>query len=249
MQDETPQPPPPQAPRKRWRRLLVFIAGGILILAGLATLLNKAFERTRTSTETYPEAISHLVVDSSNGDIVIVATEDGALTVERTERYSFRNPEGTAVVDGTTLTLEDGCPGAFAALFSHCRVDFRITVPAGTEVTVELSNGNIDVDGVGGGVSLICSNGDITGRSLTASVLLADSSNGDIGLSFVSAPERIVADTSNGDIEIVVPDDTYRIEAETSNGRIEYGVDTDPDAERSITATTSNGDIDIRSLD
>ena len=53
--------------------------------------------------------------------------------------------------------------------------------------------------------------------------------------------------TSNGDIEIVVPDGTYRIEADTSNGRIEYGVGTDPNAEHSITAGTSNGNIDILS--
>ncbi len=249
MQEETPQPPPPEAPRKTWRRPLILITGAILILAGITTLANHLFEQTRTSTETYSAVLDHLVVDNANGDVIIVSTDEGPLAVERTERYSFRSPRGTAVVDGSTLTLDEGCPGVFSTLFGRCRVDFRITTPAGIDVSVELSNGEIDVDGIGGEASLNGSNGDITGRSLTATVLLADTSNGDIELSFVAAPERVVAETSNGDIEIIVPNGTYKIEADTSNGSIEYGIATDPNAERSIVASTSNGNINIHSAD
>jgi hypothetical protein len=250
MPEETPQPPPPEAPqKKRWRRPLIIIAGSLLILAGLTTLLNRLFQQTRTSTETYSETLEQLVINSDNGDVTIVTTQSEGVTVERTERYSFRLPKGTAEIDGTTLTLDEGCPGFFSIFLGRCRVDFRIEAPAGVEVTVNLSNGEIDVDGIGGGVSLNSSNGRITGRSLVATVLLADTSNGDIELVFTSAPERVVAETSNGDIEIVVPDHSYKIEAETSNGSIEYGVTNDPDAERSILATTSNGNIEVRAAD
>jgi DUF4097 and DUF4098 domain-containing protein YvlB len=204
-----------------------------------------------------------VVVDGHNGEIEVVTADVATITVERDETYTFRRPRRSASVEDGTLELDDGCPRFTFFVLGRCEVDFRITIPSGLEIDLETSNGDIvvqgvsgpinadtsngsiELDGVSGEVSADTSNGSIIGRGLLSTVVDVDTSNGRIVLVFDAAPERVVAETSNGSIEIQVPEGPYRVDANTDNGDLDLNLAVDPDAERSITAESSNGDIDI----
>jgi hypothetical protein len=245
-------------------RIALMIAAVVLIVIGASALLTGIFESNRTTTARYDGAIDRLVVRSDNGEIVVTAADTSEVEVERDERYVFRRPARVADVEDGTLTVEDGCPSFNILLLGGCRVDFRITVPASVAIDLDSSNGDLVVEGIEGTIVVGTSNGDIdldritgpaeattsngsiVGRGLESASLAADTSNGRISLVFAAVPDRVEADTSNGDIDIALPDAPYRIHADTSNGDVDIQVVSDPGASRSITATSSNGNIDIR---
>jgi hypothetical protein len=245
----------------RWGAILVAI---ILIVIGSSALITSIFESRRSTTQRFGDTIDRIVVMSDNGEISVTAVEGTEIVIERDERYVFRRPSRDADLKGTTLVLGDGCPSFNILFLGGCRVDFRLTVPAGVSIDLDSSNGDLVVEGITGGVVLHTSNGDvdldrlsgevdaetsngsIIGRSLTSPSVHADTSNGRITLIFDEPPDRVVADTSNGNIDIEVPAMPYRIDADTSNGDIDLDVVSDPDAARTIDARSSNGDIEIR---
>jgi DUF4097 and DUF4098 domain-containing protein YvlB len=129
------------------------------------------------------------------------------------------------------------------------------------DISMDTSNGALEVDGGGGRIDLSTSNGRIDVEARDA-VVDARTSNGRIGFRGSLAEGNHGFRTSNGRIEITLPSSAqFRIDASTSNGDVStefpvsrsgstrdeelHGVvGENPDA--SITATTSNGDIDIR---
>jgi DUF4097 and DUF4098 domain-containing protein YvlB len=58
----------------------------------------------------------------------------------------------------------------------------------------------------------------------------------------------VYARTQNGSIEVVVPDTDvlYRVEMDTSHGGTDNLVRTDPNSDRTIDLSTSNGSITVR---
>jgi len=245
-------------------RIALMIVAVVLIVIGASAILTGIFESTRATTVRYDGAVDRLVVRSGNGEIVVTATDTTEIEVQRDERYVFRRPGRVAAVEDGTLTLEDGCPSFNFLFLGGCRVDFRITVPAATAIdldssngdlvvegiegtiVVRTSNGDIDLDRVAGATEAVTSNGSIVGRGLETDTVRADTSNGRVSLVFASIPDGVEANTSNGDIDIALPDAPYRIDTDTGNGDVDIQVVSDPDARRSITATSSNGNIDIR---
>lgn len=129
------------------------------------------------------------------------------------------------------------------------------------DILMDTSNGALEVDGGGGRLDLATSNGRIDVEARGA-VVDARTSNGQIDFRGSLAEGSHSFHTSNGRIVITLPSGAqFRIDASTSNGDVSaefpvsrsgssrdeelHGVvGENPDV--SITATTSNGDIDIR---
>ena len=245
-------------------RIAAIVLAVVLIVIGSSALITNIFESRRSTTQRFGDTVDQLVVSSRHGEISVTAVEGTEIVIERDEHYVFRRPSREAELVGSTLVLGDGCPSFNFLFLGGCRVDFRVTVPAGVSLELDSSNGDLVVEGITGGVVLRTSNGDIDldrltgeidaktsngaviGRGLESSAVDADTSNGRISLVFEAPPDRLVAKTSNGNIDIEVPALPYRINANTSNGDIDLDVVSDPDAARTIDVTSSNGDIDIR---
>jgi DUF4097 and DUF4098 domain-containing protein YvlB len=97
-------------------------------------------------------------------------------------------------------------------------------------------------------VALESTSGDVAGLGLTADVVSAHSSSGDVRVDVADPPRRVNASTSSGDVTISVPRDGagYDARADTSSGARRLGVRIDSLADRSLTAVTSSGDAEIR---
>jgi DUF4097 and DUF4098 domain-containing protein YvlB len=115
-------------------------------------------------------------------------------------------------------------------------VSFDITIPDTAGVSVQTSNGAIDVDGLAGPVDLRSSNGAITLTAHAGNATL-ETSNGAIKVRGTTGD--INADTSNGHIDIVGA--TGKVVADSSNGAIECEMA--PSAPGPVNLDTSNGSI------
>jgi hypothetical protein len=239
------------------------VAGAVLVVAGLSSLVTTAAARTATSSSSWDQ-VDGVILRTGNGEVAVTAADVTAITIERVEHYAFRRPDARAEVRGTTLEMDDGCPGWWPPLIGTCRVDYLVTMPPGTSVEVDTSNGDVAVTGVagdvrvdtsngkvllvavGGDVVVHSSNGSIDGRDLTAPTAHLDTSNGSITLVFATAPDTVTADSSNGDVTVELPEGVYRVLTSTGNGDVDVAVTTDPDSARLIEVETSNGDVTIR---
>jgi Uncharacterized conserved protein len=89
--------------------------------------------------------------------------------------------------------------------------------------------------------------GDIVATDISSPSVDASTAAGDIRLSYDDAPVSVSARTRTGDISIVVPPGpSYRVEAATRTGDQRITVRQNLVADRTISARTTTGDIDIR---
>ena len=113
--------------------------------------------------------------------------------------------------------------------------------------SAKASSGDITARGLAGRVELEASSGDVDATALTAGVVNARATSGDVLVDLASAPERVNAAASSGDVSILVPrDDAYDAQVAAGSGDTDLGVRNDPGADRALTAVTSSGDASIR---
>jgi hypothetical protein len=100
-----------------------------------------------TRTETVPQPVTSLVVDSYGGQVQVASGPVSRVQVTETIMYDSGNtpPAVMQAVSGGRLVLGDpACDN------SGCTVDFRMTVPVGLTVTVATGGGPVSVSGTAG---------------------------------------------------------------------------------------------------
>ena len=91
-----------------------------------------------TRTETVPQPVTSLVVDSYGGQVQVAAGQVSRVQVTETVMYDSGNtpPAVMQPVSGGRLVLSDPVCGN-----SDCTVDLSVTVPPGVTVTVSTGGG------------------------------------------------------------------------------------------------------------
>ena len=235
--------------------------GVVFIVIGafwLLWALNRANRETGTAIFS---GATNVVFEVGNGPVSISSGGD-EVVVESSVTTGFLGGDATVEQEGGTVSIRHDCPIIFGF---GCEASFDVTVPGGTAVSGRTSNGAIslhstdglvDVTTSNGAVTLVdvssratvtTSNGAIGGTGLSSESLEVQTSNGQIVLEFVEAPDEVRARSSNGAIEVVLPENAppYSVTTSTSNGSVVSDVRTDPDAEATIDVSTSNGDITV----
>ncbi len=145
--------------------------------------------------------------------------------------------QGNEVRIGAGLT--EDAPGWLPA---RCTIDYDVQVPAGTRAVVSLTNGDVTVTGVRGGVELRSTNGDLVIKDVSGSVS-ATSINGNIELRSAE-PGDLSLKTVNGDVRV----DLVSLGAgdhgvHTTRGNIVASVPAEMPLD--FLASTMHGDIDL----
>jgi DUF971 family protein len=241
---------PPAAPvqhhRLQARRVVAVAAGAasVLILAGggFAVANHAMTQHDRTSfTAT---GIRGLVVDVDAGDLTLVSGPAGGRVVVDTSRdWAWSQPDASHTVNNGVLTLSGDCPNLGVGT---CRVNQRVTVPAGVDVRVSISSGDISATGLNlAGLDVRTDSGDITARNINARRVRAESNSGNVAASLSGSPDQVIAETSSGNVTLTVPDGAYNVDADTSAGQVHINVEDDPTAEHRLSAHSSAGDVTI----
>jgi hypothetical protein len=190
-------------------------------------------------------------VDAGDGDAIVVnatrimkaPTEDAAKAMLAEFTIAESITADRVMLDGTEKSTSLGSNRSR-------RVEYRITVPRSTAVTIRSVNSEIKVTGIAGVLHVASTNGQITGSGLGngADIRLV---NGEIRLDLAKLGESGVrCQTTVGQIVVTVPADTKAtIAANVTVGEIrteKLSVTIREQTGRSLTGTIGGGGPDIR---
>jgi Putative adhesin len=250
-----------------WRVVGAIVTTGTLIPGSLfARTLIGAVSRPPPPTvqhQTYKRPVSQVVLNLGSGNVTLLPGPAGQVTVERLQRG---HPALTQHWDGSTFGIRARCAAAKKMLGisgGGCSLSYTLWIPSGTLVDARTSSGDISVHDLTGSLHLAAGSGDIGLANTTGTVQATDSSGdlvgtglrspavtarlgqGDLRLTFLTAPRAASATTSSGDIDIAVPEGHYRTSAQTGSGDRLVDVITDRGSAAAITARSGSGDVYI----
>ena len=247
----SPYPPLPLPGSGQGPVLVVRLLGLGLALAligfGAFGVITVFFRQSEQQSGVFAGPVRRVVAETDIGDITVHRAEPGQdLVIRRTTGWSFRRPETEVVNTAGVVTVTGRCNTA-AVSFGDCSVDLDITLPQEVAVQVSTGTGDIRADGVSGEFTANTGTGDVQLRDLRSPQVNAATGTGDLMVTMVTAPESVLARTSTGDLRITVPDDgaSYRVSARASVGDRVIRVPTNPASPRTITASTSVGDLTL----
>jgi len=233
-----------------------------LILGGVYWALTGLTEDSKTSQGSYPVHDGAVTIQAASADLELHTGDVSEIAVDRKyNRNLFGSEPKEKYSDGKLQLKDTGC----GFLSFGCDTHYVITVPKELKVTIQSSSGDLKVsqlpagvtlqtssgaiefDHIGGPVSLKSSSGDISGENLSATAVTAQSSSGDVELSFDLAPQSIDAQTSSGDVDLRLPTgpEMYKVDADSNSGDESVNVRTDPESDRPIKAKSSSGDTTV----
>jgi Putative adhesin len=203
-------------------------------------------------------------VDNSAGSVHVVGVDGDEVTVRARVSHGLRSTGESAHLDGDRLVLESTCPLVGS---NFCHVSYDVEVPNDVDVVIQADerisvsdvtgdveastdNGRVEAARIDGDVELYSDNGRVTGTDLRAGTARAASDNGRVELGFLAPPGSVTAASDNGSVEVILPDtpEDYRIvDVSSDNGTAATpDIRIDPESQRTITATSDNGDVTVR---
>jgi hypothetical protein len=145
-----------------------------------------------TRTETVPQPVTSLVVQSNGGQVQVTSARVDRVHVTETISYNQGTdspPVVTQSVSGGRLSLSDP-----ACTHADCNVDFDVTVPADVTVTASTGGGQVVVSGTAG--ANLASSGGPVQATLIRGPLTVNTGGGPLAVRGVSGPLR--AETDGG---------------------------------------------------
>jgi len=252
---------------RRTDRRFALLAGGGLVLffTFCAAIQVAAWSVGKVEGNTHrvlTGSIQQLTVESANGDVTILPSVDGRISVDGRAEGTLHAPAPKIEVNGSEVWVSANCP---VWGFGECRSEVIVHVPAETSVVVDsgsgdivasdltgggelrTSSGDVVVDGSSGGLALESASGDVLARGLRSSMVKAKTASGDVDLRFSAAPKAAEAITASGDARILVPPGTeaYNVDVDTDSGETDTGVRQDSDSTRFLRAETNSGDATV----
>lgn len=245
-----------------------WLVGGSLLAAvglvvGTARIVGALAHVEETEVATFPAAgVDVLDIRSPQGTIDVRGGDVDEITVTAEISHGLRPTGHTATVAGGVLRVRASCP----LFVAWCEVDYRVEVPAGVDVVASTDdgrlivrdvtgdvradgdNGSLELTRLAGDLDVTTGNGRVDATGLRSPSVRAGTENGSVRLEFAEPPAAVEATSRNGRVDVVVPDtpDAYRVDLGTHNGATDVGVRTDPSSDRSVVASTHNGDVTVR---
>ena len=239
-----------------------------LPLAVMCALLGAACELNLQYDErSFPQPIEVIDVagDSSEIELVLAPTPDGAVLVERTMRWNSGTPRGDWFTSASTLRLASDCDAVTEVcdasylittplpVILRTRVDSghgHVTVTGARGLEVARGDGRVEMSAVSGAIDIVTGSGAVVGAALRASSCAIRTGSGAVGLAFTRAPDSVRIETESGAVSVLVPPGSYRLALASERGAIETeGVEHEPRALAEIAITTDRGDIEVHGVD
>ena len=180
-----------------------------------------------------------LKVDSGSVRVVGGPAGSRIQVVRRARAFPDARAVHQEVSDGV-LRIEARCGGAL-----DCRVDHELRVGPQVTVLLQVDDGDVELEGVGGDLDIEVGLGKVAGARLSGAEVEVRTEGGSIDLSFTAAPRRLVANAAAGDVALRVPGGTYRCDLELAAASAS-GLRCDDAAPRTIAASTAVGRLRVR---
>lgn len=186
------------------------------------------------------EPVERVVVDVDAGSIRLIGASGDHVEFTVTQAAAWlATPNAQHELRDGVLRLDGGCEGRLAML---CRTEYRIALPASTEVEVETGAGDVAAHGLHGPASLRTRIGAVTATTWGPEVE-AVTGTGSVEVRAMRPPLRLSARSTIGDVTVTVPDLPYRVDASIRRGPLDIGVRDDPASGRTLSASADIGAV------
>jgi len=232
---------PPRRPR-RILTVLGVLALGVVVLT-VAVLATS--EETTEETTFVSDDVEMIRTAAEAGRVEIVAADRADIAVVTVRRSSLGSEPRSAVeVEDGVLSMEGQCR---SFLFGVCSVSYRVSVPTHQEFSLELQTtaGNMDLTDVSGNLLGRSTAGNITVSGHAGEEADLETTAGNVSYVASEPPTTLSIQTTLGNITIRVPDVGYEMDIRTSVGNTDLRLVEAADADRSILAATTAGNIDL----
>jgi hypothetical protein len=262
-------PAPPSTGVRRFWKVGGSVLAVFLLPFGVMQVVTELAHEEHTEHHAFPAGgIRVIEVRSGSDSAVRIVGGEGAgesgdeIRVTAHVSEGLRSTGHRERVVGDRLVLESSCPIFFS---SFCAVDYTVETPSDVDVLVRSDRGatiegidgdvdvtsdqgSIDLAGLRGSVRAHADQGSVRASPLRSTDVEASSDQGDVFLRFLDEPRRVVAESDQGDVEVVVPggDAFYALTTDTDQGKVRRDIRADPSSDRSISATTDQGDVILR---
>ncbi|GHC80780.1 hypothetical protein GCM10007079_19980 [Nocardiopsis terrae] len=241
--------------RFRWGPWMVL--GGalvlILVVVTAVSVLGNVVVHQTDRDDSFAGVSALELTNETGGQVTLRGGDGDEVLLERSLRGSpLSEPDEDVDADGDTLAVDTDCDGF--PFFTTCAVDYEVTVPAGTRVTVETVSGGVharglegelSVEGVSGGVQVAEQNGDTRIETVSGRITLegmegavtAHSTSGGI----TAGGEGPLLDVSTTSGTVSAADFTAEeVRAESVSGSLELG-----GGFTTLEASSTSGSVDI----
>ncbi|GAT83542.1 hypothetical protein STXM2123_4243 [Streptomyces sp. F-3] len=242
------------------------LGGAVAVLLATVTACGSSAEEDRSPEHRSFALRGHtLTIDADDSALEVVAGSQQAGSIRVTQWFTGsvllgEDPRATwDMRDGNRLVLRVRCRG----LFPDCDARHRVEVPHGVTVKVEDENGRVrargfkdalDIRTRNGSVHVTDTSGPLELHSDNGSVRAEVSSrrvragtlNGAVRLRLDAVPDKVGATSENGSVGITLPRAAYRVTTRSDNGPVDVSVPRDDSSPHTVSATTSNGRITVR---
>ncbi|MGW2468408.1 DUF4097 family beta strand repeat-containing protein [Streptomyces bauhiniae] len=207
-------------------------------IAGLA--LSGCAIQNKSATDQYgiDAKVTALSVTTKGGNIDVVPGDGTGAHVTEKIRYANDKPRTEHSVSNGKLTLT-------APRCDDCGVNYTVSVPPGTTLTLDTEGGNITVREVNGAMKARTGGGDVHVTDTASKTLSARTDGGNIEATLKKPPTTLTAETGGGNVTVTLPRTPYAVDATTSGGRNTVSVPTDPTSPHHVTIHTGGGNIDV----
>lgn len=224
----------PRVRRSGWLLIGAMVALVVLLGGGLTAYGSVELSRHSRSDD-FAGAEAVKLHHGASGDVDVHRVTGDRVIVERElQTTQLTDPRLHLGMDGGTVVAESACGGVW--LFGGCEIDYSIGVPEGTEVQIEATTSDIDLNRLTGDIKAETTTGTISGEGLTGGVEAA-TSTGEIELSGVEGDLDLESNTGS----ITAAGEGGTLKAESNTGELELD---DFDADRFELETTT-GDIEL----
>lgn len=231
------------------RHVLGAIAALSLLVAGCGS--------SASGDESINESFSSITVTMGGGSLQIERTA-GTPEWLAEASYSGNRPDFEPKVVEGVLTVDDGCEGQ-----SDCTVDYLISVPENTQVTVTTSDADVTItqisaavtietdsgvvflNTVKGPITVGTETGDVIGTKLEAASASFSSRTGDIDVAFERVIAELTATTGSGNVTAQLAGDSYNLTAEAGSGSTDVKIDSDETSTNIVSLRTESGEITV----
>jgi len=182
---------------------------------------------TSFSKKVSVEDIQKIIVNNVDGDINIRTQNSNEIGITAEKFVTANSMESARSFayqvninvyrDGDVLRVETVSPYSMSKEIGEVRVDYEIEVPKVMDVEVSNTNGDVTVENTDGDIDIATTNGDIIVDNVSGDVE-ATNINGEIALSDIDG--GVDANSTNGNLTISIRSSKVNCKAKTTNGDI-----------------------------
>src|SRR5947209_9070795 len=215
--------------------LTTLIALASLLAAASVALAQRGDQLREEFHQTYPIAADGRVsLGNINGAVHITGWDRNEVKVDAVKTAYTRERLGEAKIDvrsdADSIRIQTEYPNR-SQTFTNCEgrtnnpatVEYTLTVPRNARLdSIELINGNLNIEGVAGDVKASSINGRLSARGLTGATKLS-TINGSLEASFdrLDVSKPISVGSVNGGVSLTIPSDANaQLKANTVHGAI-----------------------------